>query len=730
MPTCRNNFNFYFRQRQSILLAVLTVSLALACSVRVCFAQLEMPDLSKSDLETDSGPVELNGDEMEFVRESNTVIAKGHVVITRGKTKLTCDRVEFSRDTKTAVAEGNVILSSPQGRIAGDVLTFDFGKMRGSFAGAKINFSPYYGAGKSVAKIADNHIQMKEGYMTTCDLDKPHFKMHTKKIDIYPKDKVIANNVKMFVGKVPVIYIPKYTQRLDDKRPRVIYTPGYDKNWGAFLLTQWRYYLTDNVKGTIHLDYRDRKGFAPGLDLKYKTAKMGEGIVRLYYMDELSVQRKAFWEPKTGKTRSLERYKGEWRHRWTIDQTTEATWQYYKLHDDAFLKDYFKREYEKDSNPPTYFLLTKTIPSGTLSFRTDARVNHFVSAIERLPEVRYDMTNQKIGDTGLYFRSANGFVNLAQKYPSPTELRLETKRLDSDNRLSYPLKVSFVELTPFVGGRQTYYSKTNDRSRYHILRGIFTTGADLNTKFFRLFDTKTNFWGIEINRLRHIITPSVAYQYTHRPTVPPTSLDTFDAVDTLNRSHTILFSLENKLQTKRKEGTVDLLRAVVDTTLHLKEDAGKGGFDHYRSDIQFKPSDWLTFTSDSDYDVHEEKLSSANFEFYVNDKDRWSLSFGKRYTIDVDDQITTEFNYKINPKWKFKAYGRFDINHGLLKEQEFVVTRDLHCWDMDVAFNETRGSGSEIWIVFRLKAFPDLVLDMFNTSFHRRKAGSQSSEGQ
>ncbi|HOW35766.1 MAG TPA: LPS assembly protein LptD [Candidatus Omnitrophota bacterium] len=729
MPYYRNSF-YYSRQRWLILSAACIVILALACPARVCVAQMEMPDLSKTDLESDSaGPVELNGDQMEFVRESNTVIAKGHVVITRGKTKLTCDRVEFSRDSKTAIAEGNVILSSPQGRIAGEALTFDFGKMQGSFAGAKINFSPYYGAGKSVAKIADNHIQMKEGYMTTCDLDKPHFKMHTKKIDIYPKDKVVANNVKMFVGKVPVIYIPKYTQRLDDKRPRVIYTPGYDKEWGAFLLTQWRYYLTENVKGTIHLDYRDRKGFAPGLDLKYETPKMGEGIVRLYYMNELNVQRKYFWEDKEGKTRYAERYKGEWRHKWAVDQTTDVTWQYYKLSDASFLKDYYKREYEKDSNPPTYFLLTKTIPSGTLSFRTDARVNHFVTATERLPQIRYDMTNQKIGDTGFYFRSANEFVNLANKYPSPTEVRQETKRLDSDSRLSYPLKISFIEMTPFVGGRQTYYSKTNDRSRYHILRGIFTTGADLSTKFFKIYDTKGDIWGIEVNRLRHIITPSVAYQYTHTPTVPATSLDYFDSVDTLTRSHTILFSLENKLQTKRKDATVDLLRAVVDTTLRLKEDAGKGGFDHYRSDIQFKPADWLTFNSDSDYDVHEEKLSSANFEIYLNDGDKWSLAFGKRYTIDVDDQITTEFNYKINPKWKFKSYGRFDINHGLLKEQEFMVTRDLHCWEMDIAYNETRGAGSEIWLVFRLKAFPDMVLD-FSNSFHKRKAGSQSSEGQ
>jgi hypothetical protein len=48
---------------------------------------------------------------------------------------------------------------------------------------------------------------------------------------------------------------------------------------------------------------------------------------------------------------------------------------------------------------------------------------------------------------------------------------------------------------------------------------------------------------------------------------------------------------------------------------------------------------------------------------------------------------------------------------------------------MDINFNETRREGSEIWIVFTLKAFPDFMVDL-GTSFNKRKAGSQSSEGE
>ena len=106
-------------------------------------------------------------------------------------------------------------------------------------------------------------------------------------------------------------------------------------------------------------------------------------------------------------------------------------------------------------------------------------------------------------------------------------------------------------------------------------------------------------------------------------------------------------------------------------------------------------------------------------------------NIGKRFAPEVDDQITTDFGFVINPKWKFRVYRRFDIAHGLskgsVKSQEYTLTRDLHCWEMDINFNETRGQGSEIWIVFRLKGFPEFAFD-FGNSFNKRKAGSQSGQ--
>jgi len=342
--------------------------------------------------------------------------------------------------------------------------------------------------------------------------------------------------------------------------------------------------------------------------------------------------------------------------------------------------------------------------------------------------LQYSLSNRELWSTGLYLRNTTTYSNLTEKAASPSEVRQNTMRVDSDSELSYPMKISFIEFKPFVGGRNTYYSKTKDVEKYGSIRGIFRTGASLSTRFYRVFDTEIERYGLDIHRLRHIITPTVSYEFVNHPSLTPAQLDSFDGIDGLNLAHSIHFSFENKLQTKRSNKTVELLRAVIGTDFRIKEHPSKGGFDQITTNIDFRPLDWITFYFDSNYDTRRDFLTTANFDLYINGGEKWSVDIGKRWSREVDDQLTSEFRYKINPKWAFRTYTRFDLRSGILKEQEFAVTRDLHAWTMDLNFNETRRQGNEIWIVFTLKAFPDMVID-FGTSFNRRKVGSQSSEG-
>lgn len=705
---------------KKILPSFLWTVLALTWLISAC-----PPVSAQTPQGRNGGQVELNGDVVEYNRETNRVIVEGDVVIKYRGTTLTCARAEYDQNTQTAVATGNVRLLTDRGEVWGDDLTFNYATMTGDFKSARVMADPYYGGGKRVEMVSEDKLVMTDGYVTTSDYDKPEWRIDSKKIDIYPGDKLVAHNNRLKIGAIPLMFLPRYWHRLDDTKPKLILTPGYDSDWGMFLLTQYRFYTSKYVKGILRLDYRELLDVASGFDIEYKAPGYGAGLLKAYYTNEREIDADRIWDDRRTPTPETERYKIEWRHKWVLDERTTAIAQYYKLSDRDFLKDFFEREFEEDSFPDTFFLLTHTLPKGTLSLRSDVRVNRFVSDVERLPELRYDLNNTEIGDSGFYFRNITTFSYLTEKDASPRSFQESTNRYDTDYEISYPTKVGVVEVRPFIGGRNTFYTRTLDPEQDNEMREVYRAGASLSTKFYKIYDLETDALGLDIKRLRHIVTPTVSYRYTTDPTVAPGELNQFDGIDNIRQAHTIHFGLENKLQTKRDGKTVELLRAVFGVDYRLREDHRDSGFDIVSADIDFRPTKWMTLYFDSKYDTREDYLESANTDLFFSGSSKWSFGLGHRYTRDTDDQITTQLKYLLNQKWAFRGISRMDIDNGVLEEQEYILTRDLHSWEMDLQVNESEVDGTQVLMLFRLKAFPELGFD-FGTTFERKRSGSDA----
>jgi len=669
-------------------------------------------------------PVELNGDVVEYSLDGNVVTARGNVVIEHPQANMYCDEVSYDQLNSIANAKGHVRLVTEQGEITADELTFDFKTMQGDFRNANIFADPYYGAARKVSRVSASKIVMEDGYVTTSDFDKPEYRIRSSKIEIYPKDKIVAKHTRIQAGPVPFVYIPYFRQRLDEPENRFQFTPGYEKDWGLFLLTTYRHYFNENLKVNLHLDYRELLDLAWGFDVDYSSEMLGKGIVKTYYTKERAITSDRTWQERPSPTPETERYKIEWRHRWQMDDKTNAIMQYYKLSDAEFLKDYFEREFDEDQAPPTFFVLTRALPLGAMSLRTDQRVNNFVSAIERSPEVRYDLRQQEIGNTGLYYSNFTTATSLSKVDAAPSDFRIDTNRIHFENQISYPFKFSFLEFNPFISRESTYYSRYIDREQDGKFRDYFKAGASMQTKFYRIFDTDFDFLGEEIERMRHIITPSFTYNKATEPTIEDFQLEQFDAIDTRQKKDVVNVALENKLQVKRGDKTVDFLRAIVGSDYHLRSDVGNDGFQSVTTDVDLRPTDWLRFFYDSEFNLERNEFDSSNFDLYINSGSKWRFGLGRRFHTDVDDQITTHFQYVFNPKWKFKMLQRFNIDDAQMEEHQYVLTRDLHSWEVDFHINDDL-DGSEFIVVFRLKAFPELGFD-FGTSFNERESGSES----
>ena len=186
-------------------------------------------------------------------------------------------------------------LDTPQEQVIAEGLTYNFNDSTGEFRDARVYVDPYQIKGKKIDKISENYMTMDEGYLTTCDLDEPHYRMGAHRMDIYQNDKAVIHGMKIYLGKVPVMYLPYYVQDLKN-RPILTFVPGEKKDFGLFLLTTARFQVGSHVKLTLHVDMRERDGFGEGFDVNYNTPNFGSGLVSAYYTDENQIASHHLWD--------------------------------------------------------------------------------------------------------------------------------------------------------------------------------------------------------------------------------------------------------------------------------------------------------------------------------------------------------------------------------------------------------------------------------------------------
>jgi LPS-assembly protein len=703
--------------------------------------------------ESKESPIIINGDNVEYSADNKEVIATGNIEVIYKDSKLTCNKLKVNMQTKEAVAEGNARLDDAKGVVTGEKIVYDFASKTGVIYNADFRANPYYGKAKRMEKVSDTEFMAKSGYFTTCSMDHPHYRFAAKKINMFPGDKMQAQKATLYLGAVPLLYIPRFNYSMKEPIMHVQVEPGKSKEWGYFLLSVWRMNLTDHLSGRAFLDYRSKLGWAEGLGLNYTDSGFGKGDFKYYFTRE----KQQFKNFISGESLNNTRYFLRWRHKWDIDQRTNFSAELYKITDERrkkdlsrnILKDYFFREYEKDSQPLSYGLFHHSFNYSSLDILLQMRTNHWFDQIEKRPEINYNLPSLQLWDSSLYFENTSQLGNYNKKgsMMSPaTDEDVMVARLDTKNTLSHPMKISFVQFRPFVSSRQTLYDKgANGQSA--IVRTIFYSGADLSTRFYRIFDVKTNFLKLDINGLRHIITPSVAYLYTHPGTIPIRNIKQIDTVDAINRGNTASLSLSNKLQTKRNGQSIDFLDFLITADYVIDPKTGDNAIltntgkklSSQLADILFKlkilPYSWMRLESDATFEhsdrdnVNYNTFSLINYDLSFDLGRGRFLTLGQRYERKGKNEITLGFDWRLSSKWKFGIYQRYNLKKtdtltAGSQEQQFTITRDLHCWELEVSLGKTKNVGSSVYFTFRLKAFPENEFG-FDQSTSKKKSGAQ-----
>ena len=698
----------------------------------------------------DDEPIECDGDKVEYFETEKKVVGTGDVVIKYKDLTLTSDKVTVWTDSYAVLAEGNVTFAQGDNIFKGETMEYNFKDSTGSIVDFAGRAEEWYVKGKEALRVSEEKFVVRKSYLTTCDHEVPHWKISADRVEVYPNRMVNTYNAVAWLNplgmkglNLPIMWLPYYCHPLDDNKPQVTLVPGKSSDWGYYLLSAWRYNLTPNQKGNIYIDYREKKDLALGLDYIYDTNAIGKGSLFGYSPNERGIENNYLSHKWFDSGKDYQEFKAESqkyilreRHQWTPGPNTLVTAELHKYEDKNVIKDYFYDDYERDESPLSYALATHSMSFGSMSLLTQERVNSFDEMTEMLPEAKLNIYNQRIGESRFYYKGDFKAVNMNQVYPNDVANARDSQHaniFDSYNQLSYQAKVGFLSVMPYAGTKQTLLSREIDKDQ-SIISGAAYTGVDISTKFYKVFDAQSLPFGIKLNKMRHVVTPTMGYLHVSRPT-QDSSLMLSDGV---SRSSVMTLGLENKLQTKIGEGgnqVVDLAMLLVNTTYDFNHTPG-GQFGDITSKLELKPYAWLTATSNAVVDPHKryhhQWLKQIDNNVSFNFDKLGSLGMGHSYQAGSNN-IIAQAKLESVPGWKFSAYWDFDFlatRNGQkkvddLRGQEYVITKDLHCWEMDIRYNVTRDQGEEVMVVFRLKAFPDIPFE-FGRNYHKPKMGSQS----
>lgn len=672
-------------------------------------------------------PVTIDGDTVSYSQNNSTMVADGNVKMVYQDVTLYCDRARYDTAKSIAVLHGHIKIVRGEATVYGDDITYDFNKKEIVMTQTRMEFKPFYAKAREIERPSDEEYIFDHAYVTTCDLEKPHYRLEATRIVIYPKRKIVAHNVTMRLGDIPVFYFPYLSLPIWDDAPPFELSVGSDSDWGKYLLSRWRYNFGEHNRGKVHFDIYEDRGKGYGVSHKSEGAA-GQALLNFYTVkDELyRIQERDDLFRKYPERAGLnskylvdDRYKAQIAYTWNPLEPMSITSELNKFSDEYFMKDFFYREYEVEPHPLSYTLANYSFSNSSLALLAQNNVNRFWSEVEYLPQLEYNFYPQNIGDTNFYFASRSYAGSLDYEYADSAD-NFSSERLYSHNVLSYIKGFGPVKVNPYIGNYSSFYSRGRLGER-DLFRTSLESGAAVSTKFYKTADTDFDLMGQKIIKLRHVITPTIDYKYIHAPTIADNRIFQFDGLDALSRQETVTVTLGNKVQVKTKDRAWDLFYFSPAATYVINQEGRGSYFSAITGDLEFYPRPGVSLLSDAHYDCVNGYFDQINADLAFSDvgNTKYRLALGQRYSRGDSSQGTLDFTYQLTPKWQFHNYIRYEYRTREFKEQQYTLRRDLHCWWMDVGVKVNTDRDITLWVLFTLKAFPNLNFG-FDHDYNRR----------
>ena len=683
---------------------------------------------------------------MDYDPVNGTATGTNGVYVKYGNATLTADSASLNTQSGEVVADGHVRVESGDQLWVGDHIRYNFKTHQMQSESFHTGKWPVFASGHDLSGNSSNKVYYaNNAYVTTDDTADPDLRVHATRIKIIPGKSVEMWNAVLYAKGVPIFYFPYYKRNLGPHANNLNFTPGYRSTYGGFLLTSYNWYLGTNADGKIHVDYRSQRGVGLGPDVNLHLGEWGQVGLKYYYLNDQKPDTSTNAFPQFGTIpENRQVFKGTWQATPTTNLNLKALVNYQS--DPLVMHDYFTGDYANNPQPSSFVEANKYWDNWSLDALTTPRINSWFNQVERLPDVRLTGFRQQVLDSPVYYDSESSVgwyrqfaANTNSNYSSNNGTNINSAtRADTYHQFTLPRTFfNWLNVTPRVGGRLTYYSAQNatNGGNNAVTREVFNTGVGTSFKASQLWANATNsFW--QVDGLRHIVEPSANYVFVPDPSTPPSKLPQFDGeqpslvelpltfpdyndIDSIDTQNAIRFGLRNTLQTKRDGALDKLLDWNVQLDWRLNPKPGQNTLNDLYSSFAFKPRTWLIAESQTRYDINGGNLNMSFQQLTFAPNDRWSWGIGYWYlrggawgnsTWTENHTVTSTLFVRLGDNWGGRMAQNYNAVTQRLQDQIFTIYRDLRSWTSALSLRVANNLGSSadvtIAVTFSLKAQP------------------------
>lgn len=646
-----------------------------------------------------TGEVSVTADQIQQVTgPPDVLIAIGNVEILRGGTRLLADRVEINRDSGEAVAQGKVVFYDGQDRLVGDRVDYNLKTGTGVVYNTTAFAAPYYSlSGRRLDRIGESVYEAQDAVFTTCEGDHPAWSIRMGSCFADLNDIVTGRDASFWVRDFPLIpWFPWFAAAIRRERQSGFLFPlmGVSSSKGAFARVPYYWAIDDSQDLTASLDTFTETGVGGSLEYRYILSQDAAGQMAGFFVYE------AF---KDNEMRGV----GTFKHTWQVTPGLSFKVNSTVTSDDQVFRQYGDRLGERSTQrAETNAFVTKHWDTwnlvGNVLWYQDLTTTRRVE-LQRVPEIRLQGLRQNIpGLPGFLYETQASFTNFIREVGS------EGVRADLHPRMFYPIPVGgYFTVTPFAGGRATYYDKRVVGTRLtqgfvveetvddNHIRVQAEGGLDLETRLTRVW-TVDGTWGL--SALQHVIEPRATWteirglNQKDNPQYDP-------AIDDLGKASEVTYSLTQRLNAKTVAGPNqepvkwEAVRFVLTQTYNLLPAADQP-FKDLKAELILRPNEMFGFRGDAQWNFYGLGLRAATADVIGTYKDV-TAALGVRYndirtaallgtpveqtgsryhTIngEIAARITSYLNARVSSHW--------DALNGTKVENRFGVDIHFQCW--------------------------------------------------